>query len=43
MMQGDRTQELSRSFGISPARVSQLRREFHDDWQRFLDDNPLAA
>jgi hypothetical protein len=42
MMQGDRTQELSRSFGISPARVSQMRREFHDDWERFTDGEPLV-
>jgi hypothetical protein len=35
MMQGDRTNELSRSFGISPARVSQLRRDYHEDWERF--------
>jgi len=35
MMLGERTLELSNKFGISPARVSQLRQEFHDDWQRF--------
>jgi hypothetical protein len=35
MMLGDRTLDLSRKFGISPGRVSQLRREFHDEWQQF--------
>jgi hypothetical protein len=38
MMDGERTQDLSEQFGISPARVSQLRREFHDDWRRFLGE-----
>ncbi len=32
MMTGERTQVLAKRFQISPARVSQLRREFHDDW-----------
>ena len=35
MMHGDRTKPLAEQFGISEARVSQLRREFHEDWQRF--------
>src|SRR4051812_35756424 len=38
MMAGDRTLELARRFGLSPARVSQLRREFHADWVRFTAD-----
>ncbi len=38
MMLGTGTLELSRQFGISAARVSQLRREFHADWRRFLGD-----
>ena len=37
MMQGERTLDLSNQFGISPARVSQLRQEFYDDWNRFGD------
>src|SRR4051812_28640387 len=35
MMHGARTSDLSEALGISPARVSQLRREYHEDWQRF--------
>jgi hypothetical protein len=38
MMLGERTLDLSKKFGVSPGRVSQLRREFHDDWQRFRGD-----
>src|SRR5208283_5197352 len=34
-----RTKDLSRKFGISPARVSQLRREYHEDWTRFTDSS----
>ncbi|HUE69715.1 MAG TPA: hypothetical protein VMP01_02405, partial [Pirellulaceae bacterium] len=32
---GASTQEVSRQFGVSPARISQLRREFHDSWLEF--------
>jgi len=35
LMAGERTLDVSRKHGISPARISQLRREFHDDWLRF--------
>jgi len=35
MMVGQRTLDLAKKYGISPGRISQLRREFHDDWQRF--------
>lgn len=35
MLLDERTLDLSRRFGISPGRVSQLRREYHDDWRRF--------
>jgi hypothetical protein len=34
----ERTLDLSRQFGLSPARISQLRREFFLDWHRFLGD-----
>lgn len=40
MALGERTKHLSHKFGISPARVSQLRREYHDDWVRFTGDKP---
>jgi len=35
MMLGLMTKELAQKFGITPGRVSQLRRWFHDDYQRF--------
>ena len=35
MAGNERTLDLSRRFELSPARVSQLRRELHNDWQRF--------
>jgi hypothetical protein len=35
LMAGERTQDVSDRYGLSPARVSQLRREFQQDWQRF--------
>jgi hypothetical protein len=35
LMVGERTQDVSRKYGISPGRVSQLRQEFYDSWQRF--------
>jgi hypothetical protein len=38
MAANERTLALARKYGLSPARVSQLRREFHDDWERFTAD-----
>jgi len=40
MAMGQRTSDLASKYGISPARNSQLRREFHDDWQRYTPDLP---
>ena len=40
MAVGQRTLDLSRRYGISPARISQLRREYHEDWQRFCEALP---
>jgi hypothetical protein len=40
MAQGERTLDLGRRFGLSAARVSQLRRELHNDWRHFLGDDP---
>jgi hypothetical protein len=42
MAHNERTLDLSKEFELSPARVSQLRREFHDDWRRFCGDLDLA-
>lgn len=44
-----RTKDLASSFGICPARISQLRQEYHADWRQFLGDptntnsQPVAA
>jgi hypothetical protein len=42
MALSERTQALARTFGISPGRVSQLRRAFHADWELFCAD-PVAS
>jgi hypothetical protein len=41
MMLGERTRELARKFGLSPGRISQLRRALHNDWRRFCGE-PVA-
>jgi hypothetical protein len=38
MALGERTLDLAGDFGMSPARVSQLRREFLTDWRQFVGD-----
>jgi hypothetical protein len=35
LMIGGRTGEVARKHGLSAARVAQLRREFHADWEKF--------
>jgi hypothetical protein len=40
MADSERTLDLSKRFDLSPARISQLRRELHNDWRRFLGDDP---
>jgi hypothetical protein len=45
LMTGERTSDVSTKFGLSPARISQLRRDFHEDWSRFCgvdDDSALT-
>jgi hypothetical protein len=39
MMQSERTEDLSAKYGLSAARVSQLRQEFHRGWHLFLGAN----
>jgi hypothetical protein len=39
---GEGTNHLARRFGLSPARVSQLRREYHDDWRQFTGEMATA-
>ncbi len=38
MMVGESTARLARLFGVSAARISQLRREFHHDWHSFCGE-----
>jgi hypothetical protein len=38
LLAGGRTKDVSRMFGLSPGRVSQLRRDFLEDWRRFTDE-----
>jgi len=38
LLVGERTQDVSRRFGLTPARVSQLRREFHEDWRTYCNE-----
>ena len=37
MMIGERTQDLAEKYALSAGRVSQMRMQFHDGWQRFQD------
>jgi hypothetical protein len=39
LMQGQSTAITSRRHGLSPSRISQLRREFKTDWERFCADS----
>jgi hypothetical protein len=43
MSRDERTKELSRKFHVSPGRISQMRREFRDDWVRFVGDDEMAT
>jgi hypothetical protein len=40
MARDERTLDLARKYCVSPARISQLRRAYQTDWQRFSDDLP---
>jgi hypothetical protein len=43
LMAGERTSDVANRYGLSCGRVSQLRREFHDDWRRFVGDVPIES
>jgi hypothetical protein len=43
MAMGERTTKLARRFGVSEGRVSQKRRLFREDWERFCGEPALAA
>jgi hypothetical protein len=38
LLAGGRTKDVSQKFGLTPGRVSQLRRDFLEDWRRFTDE-----
>jgi hypothetical protein len=40
LMIGERTLDVARRYGLSAARISQLRRAFHHDWLSFCDELP---
>jgi hypothetical protein len=35
LMAGECTFEVSQKYGLSPGRISQLRRKLHEDWEEF--------
>jgi hypothetical protein len=43
LMLGERTLEVAGKYGLSPGRVSQLRREFLLDWHRYVSEPPPVA
>jgi hypothetical protein len=43
LMLGERTLDVAGKYGLSPGRVSQLRREFLLDWQRYVSEPPPVA
>jgi hypothetical protein len=38
LLAGGRTRDVSQMFGLSPGRVSQLRRDFLEDWRHFTGE-----
>jgi hypothetical protein len=43
LLAGERARDVADKFGLSPGRVSQMRRELHDDWERFCAAPPLVV
>jgi hypothetical protein len=43
LMAGERTQDVAARHGLTAGRISQLRREFLEDWRRFTDDGAALA
>jgi hypothetical protein len=43
LMLGERTLDVAGKYGLSPGRVSQLRREFLLGWRRYCDEPPLVV
>lgn len=43
MSMSERTKDLSQKFHVSPGRISQMRRDFRDDWRRFSGEEMATA
>jgi hypothetical protein len=43
MARNESTKNLAHQFDLSPARISQKRREFHDEWQQFCGETNQVA
>jgi hypothetical protein len=43
LLAGERTRDVADKFGLSAGRISQLRRELHDDWELFCAEPPLVV
>lgn len=43
MARNERTKDLARQFELSAARISQLRREFMEDWRRYWSEEPSSG
>ena len=43
LMVGERTLDVAGKHGLSPGRVSQLRREFLTDWRRYISEPPAVV
>lgn len=42
MMKNERTLDLARKYRVTPGRISQLRRDYHADWELFCSDRAAA-
>jgi hypothetical protein len=42
-MVGERARDVAAKYGLSAARISQLRREFYHDWWLFCGELPAVA
>ena len=45
MARRERTMDLSKKFGLSPGRISQLRGQYQEDWERYCavpDEEPMT-
>ncbi|MCC7424021.1 MAG: hypothetical protein IT428_27465 [Planctomycetaceae bacterium] len=43
LAEGERTRDVARVFGLSPARISQLRSELHTAWEEFHQGLPTES